>query len=196
MDNAIVRSIRKDIGSSLYKLIKEHRISQARLSKLTGLGTKVLWSITSGKNDYKMNSYILVMGTIDEIIGVKNYSALNIPYKAINKYGIVKKCDTIENVVSDYIGISKEFMKSKSRFTEQIKARMYCYALELKFTRISKSDVADRFGLDHATILNALKRFNNLIDTKDPLVSDYDELYKVFEKRWNKENINLKESNE
>lgn len=195
MDEIVVMSIRKDMGNHLLKVMKDNRISRRRISKLTGINRDTISYIINGKTCYKIDTYIMVMGTVNELIGQKNYSALNFPYRAINKYCSVKKCESIESIVATYLGISIEYMKSHTRYEIQVKARMYCYDFELKYTKIAKSDVANRFGLDHATILNALNRLNNLLDTGDPLVADYYDLLDDFDKKWDRINNKIKRSN-
>jgi transcriptional regulator with XRE-family HTH domain len=195
MDKAIVMTIRKDMGKHLLKVMKDNRISRRRIAKLSGINRETISYIINGKNKYYVDTYIAVMGTVNELVGLKNYSALNFPYRAINKYCSTKKCESIEFIVATYLGISVEYMKAHARNTIQVKARMYCYDFELRYTRISKSDIADRFGLDHATILNALKRLDNLLDTGDPLIEDYYDLLDTFDEKWKKTDNKITKSN-
>jgi hypothetical protein len=163
------------------------------MADLTGLGRRTLWAVTSGKENYMMDSYILLMGTLDEIIGLKDYKIMDFLYKSIGHYSIARKCTIIENHISIYFGISKDLMISNTRKKEVIRARMLCYKLEFKYTNITITDIAKRFDkASHATVLSALRRFDNLKDTRDPWLSVYNELDKHFSEIWKMNNVNLR----
>jgi len=84
---------------------------------------------------------------------------------------VVKKkkitMDDINQIVSDYLEISKAEIQLNTRKRETVEARQVCMFFSKKLTKNSLSAIGNMFGnKDHATVLHAEKTILNRIETE------------------------------
>jgi chromosomal replication initiation ATPase DnaA len=91
------------------------------------------------------------------------------------EYGIT--INLIKEKVSAVMEIELDMMNTPS-YTPGIKKREYSIARQIsmtlskEYTKASLSSIGNAHGgRDHATVLNACKIVNNMIDTNDPLIT-------------------------
>lgn len=91
--------------------------------------------------------------------------------------GGIKTRAEIQAKVSELFDIPIEVMKSKTRKGEAVKARQLCMWYEKHNTKYSLSTIGFEFGKDHATVINACRKIDELIETKDahyyPLIKEF-----------------------
>jgi chromosomal replication initiation ATPase DnaA len=79
----------------------------------------------------------------------------------------------IKKDVSELLRVPLEVMDMKTRKREVVTARQVSMTLAKHFTNYSLAKIGTEIGgKDHATVLHACKTVNNLIDTKDPVVTN------------------------
>lgn len=75
--------------------------------------------------------------------------------------------DSIFDRVINHYKITKEDLLSKKRKIDFCKPRQICIWLIKKRTKLTLYKIADLFGKDHATIIHAINKINDLIDSGD-----------------------------
>jgi chromosomal replication initiation ATPase DnaA len=89
-----------------------------------------------------------------------------------NESDIIKS-DTIIRLVSEFFRIDQTLMMSKTRKREFCQPRMIAIYFVKQRTKLTLKSIGKVFsGLDHATILNAIKVVNDLIET-DATIREY-----------------------
>ena len=74
------------------------------------------------------------------------------------------------NIASETYNIPVWKMKSKARQSEIVEARFYAMYLIKRHTHLSLNQIGLLFNRDHATTLNAVRRFNERLETKQTLI--------------------------
>lgn len=77
--------------------------------------------------------------------------------------------DRIISVCSKHYNVKTEHTFSRCRSLNAFNARSISMYLIRKFTALSLKDVGEIFGRDHTTVISAVRRVNNLIET-DPVI--------------------------
>ena len=78
-----------------------------------------------------------------------------------------KGYDSIVSVVCDYFGVPIDELKLKIRKRKFCLPRQICQYFALNYTRLTQQQIADKFFLEHATIINSIKTISNMIETVD-----------------------------
>ncbi len=186
MEKEAIISTRKEIGRCFNLLRKRANISEAELSRQTGVTQKVIIAIEKGHTNYTIDSYIALMGELNVRIEKGNTHKINNdPLKAIKVYSLSKKCDAIETVVSDFFDMPKELMKNKSRRAEYVIPRFICFKLEEEFAGASKGIIASRFDKNRASVYNGISTLNNLIETNHKWGKVYLKIYGIIYEKFN-----------
>jgi len=88
------------------------------------------------------------------------------------------KPQIIINTVCDYFKIEQKEAnyKSYSRDTDYLLVRYYCYLFLKQNTLLSLTKIGSFFGQNHATVINALKKIKNWIETDDLKRTVYEEI--------------------
>lgn len=74
------------------------------------------------------------------------------------------------NIASQAYNIPVWKMKSKARQSEIVEARFYAMYLIKRHTHLSLHQIGLLFNRDHSTTLNAVRRFNERLETNQTLV--------------------------
>lgn len=77
------------------------------------------------------------------------------------------------------LGVPKEYIDSKSRENRH-KIPRQLYWLYLRKRGLDKRMIARIFDLSHSTISSGIKTISNLIETKDPILSQYKDFIYSF----------------
>lgn len=84
----------------------------------------------------------------------------------------------IEDIVCDYTGIDKRQLQVKTRKRNIVFSRQLVWYFARIFTKMSTTELAMRYGKDHATCLHGTKNIRNLIETDKYIRNDAEELKK------------------
>jgi transcriptional regulator with XRE-family HTH domain len=186
-----LNQIRTEIAKEFHNTLLRYNISRRQLCRVSGVDFKALHKIEIGKGDYYIDSYMKLMTTLDFMINNKSiYTPSQRLYKSVNRYSSNQICDTIEKIVCNYMQINRhkqvnaEVLKSKSRETRYKIARYICWSLQKDFTKETTTYLGSRFNRDHTTYMKGIKVFQNLIDTKDPIIQDYFEIKELVQKQF------------
>jgi hypothetical protein len=86
-------------------------------------------------------------------------------------------------IVERHYGISKEVICTKTRKREVFEARSCYYKLTQVYTKYSLSEIGQFVGYtDHATVLNGIRSFDNLLETNKSVKKKYDLMRAEIEK--------------
>jgi hypothetical protein len=176
LNNESIIQIRKDIGSDLIEFFKQYRISKVQFAKMCNLDFRAIRNVETGRADYYISSYIIIMSMMNIIKNSKSPMKKDRLYKSISHIAGNQICEVIETIVCDHMNLNKDYMKSKTRETMAKIARFICWRLEIDFTKMSTIYIGKRFNRDHASVLHGIKVLNDLIDTNDPLMVYYFEV--------------------
>lgn len=79
----------------------------------------------------------------------------------------------MEKEILEILGLSIQELEQKAR-NEKIAIKRHLFCAALYDNNIKVKDIAKRINRNHSTVLNSLKRANNLISISDKLIlSDY-----------------------
>jgi chromosomal replication initiator protein len=81
------------------------------------------------------------------------------------------KIEDFEDMVSDYMGVRSDVIRSRSRKREVVIARQIAMYLSKEFTKCSLKTIGTYFGRDHTSVIYAIQTVKNLMDT-DPHYRD------------------------
>jgi hypothetical protein len=107
--------------------------------------------------------------------------------------------DLIKKMVSDVSNVSIESMEMTSKMPtsrkrETVTARQISMTLCKSYTKSSLATIGFHHGKhDHATVLHAVKTVGNLIDTRDPVTTDWFNASDSKVREWRYENALSKE---
>lgn len=102
-------------------------------------------------------------------------------------FAIQEKIDFNHEVIAcDLFGISIARLRAKTRKREVVKCRQLCMWYMKNKSPLSLAAIGSRYGgKDHATVLNACRMINDLIDSRDVV---FHPLIEEFKKQTNYEN--------
>ena len=74
--------------------------------------------------------------------------------------------NNIEQIICDGEKVSSEALNCKNRHRELVQARQLIFYFTRRYTKESLQRIANRYHMDHATILHACKVIQNYLDTE------------------------------
>lgn len=92
-------------------------------------------------------------------------------HKAMNSILTIKE-------YSKQVGIPENMLKSSRKDQHKIPRQIYWLYLNSK--GISKRSIARLFQMDHSSVINGIRTITNLLETRDKILSNYQELISSF----------------
>lgn len=82
----------------------------------------------------------------------------------------------IESTICQYLSVSPESVKSKTRLASVVEARHFIFLFLRANTTLSLSEIATRYNRDHTTVIAGVNRMHDLISLEDEVRQKYKNL--------------------
>lgn len=104
---------------------------------------------------------------------------------SIDKASFINRSkNIIIDIVSKYLNISIDDIKSKNRKSEVTEARNICAFLLKNYTELTLSNIGKELGnRDHSTIINCIKKSKDLIETDNLFAEKVNNCIKILNKK-------------
>jgi len=89
----------------------------------------------------------------------------------------IAKTNALKGIVKDLLGVDPS---NKSRKTEFIQARAICYAILRQELGLTYQFIATQFGMNHVTVMSALKNFQNEVEVDKNFNRNYSKALQVW----------------
>lgn len=154
----IINNLQKD---SVYLIEMDGVMKPYRINDIANNGADLILTLRNYMPDHNIDKKLTEYN-------IKNNSRqLRIKYQTLSN---------IENVVSEYYGISKDLLLGASRKREIVIPRHVIMFFAYKQTKLTLEKIASKLQRNHASVIHGCKAIKNLYDTDKLFKLEIDEI--------------------